>query len=203
MLVFHIDIILPLWYNYRMSITLDELKIAYEHPSREYHNLGHIHNMLEKFAESKRFAKNPDRIILAIWFHDIIYDPTRTDNEVKSAEFWIRKMTPHLPEEPLAWGKMAILATIDHFPNPDPDIQLLLDLDLASLGTSWEIFQNNSEQIRQEYIHVSDDDFRKGRKAFLEKMLERPRLFGTEYWHNLLEERARTNLRKAIQCLVE
>lgn len=182
---------------------LDELEIIYGHPSRAYHNLEHIHNMLKKLTESERFAKHPHRIILGIWFHDAIYDPTRTDNEVKSAEFWIRKMTPYLPEEPLTWGKMAILATINHFPNPDPDIQLLLDLDLAGLGASWEVFQENSEQIRQEYEHVSDDDFRKGRKAFLEKMLERPRLFGTEYWHNLLEERARANLRKAIQCLVE
>lgn len=182
---------------------LDELRIMYEHPSRAYHNLDHIHNMLEKLTESERFAEYPHRIILAVWFHDAIYDPTRTDNEVKSAELWIRKMTPYLLEEPLKWGKMAILATIDHFPNPDPDIQLLLDLDLASLGAPWEVFQENSEQIRQEYEHVSDDAFREDRKTFLEKMFKRPRLFGTKYWYNLLEERARDNLMKAIIMLLE
>lgn len=192
-----------------MSITkgihpiLDELKAIYEHPYRAYHNLDHIHNMLERLTESERFAEHPHRIVLAIWFHDIVYDPTRSDNEVKSAEFWIRKMTPYLLEEPLTWGKIAILATINHFPNSDPDIQLLLDLDLVGLGASWEIFQKNSAQIRQEYAHVSDDAFREDRKGFLEKMLERPRLFGTEYWHNLLEKRAKENLRRAIQCLAE
>ena len=182
---------------------LNKLRIIYEHPSRTYHNLQHIHSMREKLTESERFAENPHRILLAIWFHDIVYDAKRTDNELKSAEFWIRKMTPYLLEDPLQWGKMAILATIDHYPNPDSDIQLLLDLDLASLGASWETFQENSEQICQEYGHVPDDIFREGRKTFLTKMLERPRLYGTEYWHNLLEKQARENMEKAIKCLTE
>lgn len=159
--------------------------------------------MLEKLTESERYAESPHRIILAIWFHDSVYDPKRTDNELKSAEFWIRKMTSYLLEDLLQWGKMAILATIDHYPNSDSDIQLLLDLDLASLGASWTIFQENAEKIRQEYSHVSDDVFRKGRKAFLEARLQRPRLYGTEYWYNLLEEQARDNMRKAIKCLTE
>ena len=177
---------------------LDELQATYEHSSRVYHNMDHINNMLEKLTESKRFAENLDRILLAIWFHDIVYDAERSDNELKSAEFWIRKMTPYLPEGPLQWGKMAILATINHYPNSDPDIQLLLDLDLASLGASWEVFQKNSEQIRQEYIHVPNDQFHENRKAFLTKLLERPRIYGTDHWYDLLEQRARDNLRKVI-----
>lgn len=182
---------------------LDELRVIYEHPSRTYHNIEHIMNMLEKLTASERFAENPHRIILAIWFHDSVYDPQRTDNELKSAEFWIRKMTPYLLEGLLQWGKLAILATIDHYPNPDSDIQLLLDLDLTNLGASWKVFQKNSDKIRQEYIHVPDALFREGRKAFLTGMLKRPRLYGTEYWHNLLEERARGNMEKAIKCLTE
>lgn len=182
---------------------LDELHITYEHPARKYHNIDHIRNMLTKLDESAQFAMQRDRILLAIWFHDAVYDAERTDNEVKSAKLWIRKMTPFLLEEPLQWGKMAILATIDHYPNPNSDIQLLLDLDLASLGETWEKFQENTEHIRQEYSHVSDDRFREGRKDFFAQLLKRPRLYGTEYWHNLLEERARENMEKAIKCLTE
>ena len=36
---------------------------------------------------------------------------------------------------------------------------------------------------------------------FLQKMLDRPRIYGTEYWYNLLEERARENMKKAIKLL--
>lgn len=182
---------------------LDELRVIYEQESRTYHNIDHIRNMLIKLDESAHFAMQRDRILLAIWFHDAVYDATCTDNEVKSAKLWIRKMTPYLLEEPLQWGKRAILATINHYPNPDSDIQLLLDLDLAGLGASWEIFQRNSEQIRQEYIHVPDDIFREGRKNFFAKMLNRPKLYGTTYWHNMLEKRARENMEKAIKCLME
>lgn len=182
---------------------LDELRAIYEHPSRTYHNLDHIHNMLQKLIESEQFAEHPHRIILAIWFHDIVYNAKRTDNELKSAEFWMRKMTPYLLDEPLQWGKRAILATIKHLPNSDFDIQLLLDLDLASLGAPWDTFCENTHQIRQEYIHVPDDIFREGRKSFFKKMLKRPRLYGTEYWHNLLEEQAKENMKKAIKCLPE
>lgn len=180
---------------------LDELQVIYEHPLRTYHNLEHIHNMLEKLTESERYAAHPHRILLAIWFHDAVYDPKRTDNELKSAEFWIRKMTGYLVGDLLQWGKMAILATINHFPNPDSDIQLLLDLDLASLGAPWERFCEDTHKIRQEYAHVSDQEFRDGRKQFLQKMLDRPRIYGTEYWYNLFEERARENMKKAIKLL--
>lgn len=186
-----------------LHVVYDELRSVYEHPSRAYHNLEHINNMKRWLTESEQFAKNPHRIILAIWFHDVIYDPKRSDNELKSAEFWIRKMTPFLPEEPLRWVKLAILATINHYVNPDPDIQLLLDLDLASLGALWETFCENTHQIRQEYIHVPDKDFREGRKLFLQKMLDRPQIYGTGYWHNRLEDQARENIKKAIKCLPE
>ena len=71
---------------------LSELRIIYAHPSRAYHNLEHIHNMLEKLTESEKLAESPHRIILAIWFHDSVYDPRRTDNELKSAEFVSPKM---------------------------------------------------------------------------------------------------------------
>lgn len=182
---------------------LNDLQSIYEHPSRVYHNIDHINNMLEKLTESEHLAEHPHRIVLSIWFHDAVYDATRSDNELKSAEFWIRKMTSYLLDEPLQWGKRAILATIDHLPNSDPDIQLLLDLDLVSMGSSWELFQENTEKIRQEYIHVPDETFRKGRATFLETFLKRPRLFGTKYWYNLLEEKARDNIGRAIQCLTE
>lgn len=182
---------------------LDELKVIYEDPARTYHNLDHIQSMLVKLTESERYAVHPHRIILAIWFHDAVYDPTRNDNEVKSAEYWMQKMTPLVLDEVLIWGKMAILATINHFPNPDPDIQLLLDLDLSGLGSPWETFMAQSEAIRQEYIHVPDDLFRKGRAEFLQNMLTRHRIFGTEYWHNKLEEQARANMQRAIKCLTE
>ncbi len=193
-----ITIDVPIAFLGEIRVIYDELRHIYEQPSRTYHNLEHINNMKGWLTESEQFAENPQRIKLAIWFHDAVYDPKRSDNELKSAEFWIRKMTSLLPEEPLQWVKLAILATINHYPNADPDIQLLLDLDLASLGASWEIFQENSDQIRQEYIHVPDKDFREGRKLFLQEMLDRSRIYGTNFWYDKLEHHARNNIKRSL-----
>lgn len=194
-------------YNQEMDVTstavaeiLDELRIVYNHPARFYHDIEHINDMHEKLNESKHLAVYPDRIILVIWFHDAVYDPTRQDNELKSAELWSHKMQGHINEDAIIWGKRAILATIDHLPNTDKDIQLLLDLDLAPLGASWEQFQFNTKQIRQEYIHVPDYLFQEGRRHFFRKFLARKRIYGTDYWHDRLGAKARENMERELNA---
>jgi len=154
--------------------------------------------MLDRLRESEHLATHPYRIELAIWFHDAVYDGTRNDNELKSAELWTRKLALFLEDDPLEWGRRAIMATIDHLPNDDPDIQLLLDLDLAPLGAPYEAFKATTAAVRQEYSHVSDEAFRDGRKQFFTNLIKRERLYGTDFWHDRLEQNARDNIRREI-----
>ncbi len=184
---------------HEISSVLDELKQIYEHPSRIYHNIHHINTMLEKLKECQHLTKHPFRIEWAIWFHDSVYDATAHNNEIKSSELWIRKTALYLDEDTLEWGRRAILATIDHVLNSDIDIQILIDLDLAGLGADYKTFCDNTEKIRQEYCHVPIDQFTKGRAEFLKKILKRRRIFGTDFWHDRLEEQARSNLQRATQ----
>ncbi len=178
----------------------DELRDIYNDPERTYHNMDHINYMLKLLDECRHLAKSYIRILLVIWFHDSVYDATRNDNEINSAAFWCRKLSMFLDHEALEWGKRATLATIEHLPNDDPDIQLLLDLDLASLGIPYEDFLIGTANIRTEYKHVPEKDFKEGRKAFFEKILKRPRIYGTQFWHDKLEAQARDNLRRAIDA---
>lgn len=175
--------------------TLEQL---YRGTDRHYHNMGHIQDMLVKLSSVRHLAEYPDRIQLAIWFHDAVYDSHRQDNEVKSAVMWTSKMSPFLSAEVLQWGRRAILATIDHLPNSDPDIQLLLDLDLSRLGAPWEVFESDREAIRKEYAHVDEETFQKKTALFFRGLLKRPTLYGTEYWHNLLDKEARKNMERVI-----
>ena len=186
---------------HRIDPVIAELRDIYEHPSRTYHNLDHINGMLDRLKESRHLATRPIRIIeLAIWFHDAVYNGKASDNEIKSAELWTRKMSLFLDDDPLEWGRRAIMATIDHLPNTDPDIQLLLDLDLAPLGAPYEAFKATTVAVRQEYSHVSDEAFRDGRRAFFSKLLQRPRLYGTDFWHDRMENQARDNMRREIDA---
>lgn len=183
---------------HRIDPVLKYLRTIYRHPSRAYHNIDHIHGMLDRLDESRDLAEHPHRIELAIWFHDAVYDAKASDNEIKSAELWTRKMALFLDDEPLEWGRRAIIATIDHLPNIDPDIQLLLDLDLAPLGVPYEAFKADTAAVRQEYSHVSDEAFKDGRRAFFSKLIKRPRLYGTDFWYERMENQARDNLKRVI-----
>ncbi len=83
-----------------------------------------------------------------------------------------------------------------------PDVDLLLDIDLAILGSAPARFDESSRQIRAEYAHVPDDTFRARRAEFLQSLLAQPVLYRTEVFRAPLEAAARANLQRAIESLV-
>ncbi|HLS50240.1 MAG TPA: hypothetical protein VK024_09620, partial [Actinomycetaceae bacterium] len=78
---------------------------------------------------------------------------------------------------------------------------LLLDADLAVLGSHPSRYARYVREIRAEYPHVPDDDFRRGRRRVLEALLARRHLFvtprGREWW----EEQARRNMTAELAAL--
>ncbi len=106
----------------------------------------------------------PSTLALALFFHDAIYDPHRADNEEASAQL-ARSMLGcvGVPEEMLA----AIDRLIDvtrHAAMPAlDDERLMVDIDLAILGARPERYAQYRAQVRQEYRHVAEQDFLRGR----------------------------------------
>ena len=58
---------------------------CYNEPQRAYHTLKHIQQLFGEFEQIKHNLREPHIIALALYFHDVIYEPTRSDNEFKSA----------------------------------------------------------------------------------------------------------------------
>jgi predicted metal-dependent HD superfamily phosphohydrolase len=182
---------------------LNQLLAAYSEPHRRYHTLQHLREGLAHFEAAAMLARRPAEVELALWFHDAVYDPARTDNEARSAQ-WAR-------DSVLAAGCAAdvaervaalVLATAHHAqPGDDPDTQLLLDIDLAILGTAPARFDAYEQEVRAEYAHVDDAAFRAGRAALVETFLRRPRLYATAAFHDALEARARGNLQRSLERL--
>src|SRR5208283_3893691 len=83
----------------------------------------------------------------------------------------------------------------------DIDGQVLLDADLAILGTPEAEYDRYTAAIRQEYSWVSESDYRSGRKAILERFLQRERIYRTASMHQKLEASARRNLQREIEAL--
>lgn len=58
---------------------------------------------------------------------------------------------------------------------PLDDLKEFLDLDLLILQS--DSYVEYSQQIRNEYIHINDADFRSGRTHVMEKFLQRPQIY--------------------------
>jgi len=99
-----------------------------------------------------------------------------------------------------------ILATAGHVTpgvtnNDDVDTTLLLDADLAILGAEPAAYQSYVNGVRAEYAHVDDGAWLTGRSMVLHRFLERPRLFATQYMHDMYEHRARANIQAELASL--
>jgi predicted metal-dependent HD superfamily phosphohydrolase len=169
---------------------------------RHYHTLQHLRECFEHFGESRAEMRRPAEIAVALWFHDAFYEPTRDDNEKRSAD-WARDAAVEagVPQATAERLLQLVMATVDHMPQPDPDAQLLVDIDMSIFGADTARFDESDVQVRREFAHVPEPEWRVGRKRKLQGFLDRPRLYGTDRFHSMFEERARENLRRAMQRL--
>jgi predicted metal-dependent HD superfamily phosphohydrolase len=180
----------------------ERLCALYGEPQRGYHNLAHIAACLRHAEATRALQQAPAEVELALWYHDAIYDSTRGDNEERSAELAARELEAQgLGEAARERVREYILAT-RHPSRPDnPDARLVVDIDLSILGAEPVAFDAYEAGIRQEYAWVPELVFRQKRGELLEQLLAAERLFLTEHFHALLEERARANLRRSLHQL--
>jgi predicted metal-dependent HD superfamily phosphohydrolase len=180
---------------YRIAPETEHVLVAhYSEPHRAYHDLAHIAELLRWFDALT--WESPRDVYDAILFHDAIYDPARGDNEERSAQLALAHGA-----SPRAAELIRLTAKHGSITSADRDAAQFLDADTAILGAEPAAFDAYDAAIRIEYAHVPDAAFRAGRRAFLEKMQARPRLFLTDYFHDRLDTRARANLARAISRL--
>jgi predicted metal-dependent HD superfamily phosphohydrolase len=179
---------------------VQQVVTMYEEPVRKYHTLNHIERIFN-IAEVNDMYLTPAQQ-WAIIFHDIVYDPTRFDNERKSADFAIIAVKKYLIET-MSLKKMElvlnhleemIMATAKHTIDQsglDEETKEILDLDLFDLGT--DHYFSNARLIALEYRHLPLQTYIEGRLRFIESMLKRNNLYYTDGYFNM-EEAARKNL---------
>src|SRR5262245_8614686 len=64
----------------------DAIVEHYSAEDRAYHDLSHIQSLISLSETLSDKIQNLDAHYFAVWFHDVIYDTKRSDNEEKSAE---------------------------------------------------------------------------------------------------------------------
>lgn len=185
----------------------EELRAKHATGNRFYHTWDHIKflfRLLEMVDESMECLP---AVVLAIMFHDSVYDARRKDNELRSA-MHMRKKCKGLDHYWIERADTLILATQDHkLPADEPengDMAYFLDMDMAILGSPPDIYFDYVNKVRNEYSHLADADWAARRLGFLKDLLVRAntdQLFYTDWAKGLFSEAARRNIVAEIEAL--
>ncbi|RYY80455.1 MAG: N-methyl-D-aspartate receptor NMDAR2C subunit [Moraxellaceae bacterium] len=197
-----------------------ELLDCYSQPHRAYHSVQHLAECIDLFEQVGHLAAHPAQLELALWFHDAIYQTQpspdqsnpaqnsheqpsnqRRSNEQRSAD-WAAQFLNHCDANPAMIEQVIdlIMAT-QHHQASDADEQLMIDIDLAILGSTPTRFAQYQQQISKEYDFVEPALFAVKRREVLAGFFQRPRIYQTAYFYEHYEQQARQNLQDALNAL--
>jgi predicted metal-dependent HD superfamily phosphohydrolase len=133
----------------------------------------HINALLQQSKNHATILSNKLAVDLAIFFHDIIYDPFSKTNEEDSADLFVETLSPHIDPDLCEKVCQYIIATKKHEVSHmgDNDLKLFIDMDMSILGVEPDQYEKYARQIRQEYQHVPQADYCRGRATVLESFL--------------------------------
>ncbi len=190
----------------------DSLLGRHREPHRHYHGVRHVTWVVRHVEELAATEPVDDvgAVVVAAFFHDAVYDPRASDNESASARLADRELAALGWDEPRRRARhddgrgdgdarCARRARIE--PGIEIDTAVLLDADLAVLGSEPASYQAYVAGVRSEYAHVSADDWRTGRTQVLQSFLDRPALYATATARARWEARARANLAAEVASL--
>jgi predicted metal-dependent HD superfamily phosphohydrolase len=179
---------------------LTDIVARHNETHRRYHNQRHLaalFNLLDLHAPHIAPGAAPR---LAIWWHDLVYEPRAQDNEEHSAEIARQRLgalgaAPDVIEETLR----LILMSKSHWDGPSAgDGDYFLDADIAILGASAETYDAYAVAVRQEYAFAADEAWREARGKFLRAALSRARLFRTDAFEHAYAGQARINMQREL-----
>jgi predicted metal-dependent HD superfamily phosphohydrolase len=183
----------------------ENLVKLYNSKGRSYHNLNHIEALLKLSDEYKHLLSSKKTIDFSIWYHDAIYDASKSNNEEKSAELARKDLTDLGLDAALIENCFnLIIATKAHQLSKETssfDAQFLLDIDLSILAVDRDKYIEYTQHIRKEYRMYPNFLYKKGRKKVLNHFLEMEYIYKTELFKNLWEDKAKENLKYELSSL--
>ena len=177
-----------------------EVEITYSQRDRHYHNLTHLENLLHQLIQVKTGIADWNTTLFTLFYHDIVYNPLKNDNEDQSAQLAVQRMRElNLPPSNIEKCRGQILATIGHQVAIDQDTNYFTDADLSILGADWEVYQQYANNVRREYSNYPDAVYNLGRAKVLKHFLVMEKIYKTEYFHQRFEVNAKLNLERELE----
>jgi len=152
------------------------VKARPHYDNRPYHNWSHIHEMLG-FIRSLNLPEE-DGIIAhyVAYYHDAVYVPGSQTNEEESAELFLadHPCQNDMTEERRQRIANLIRATKTHELTDDPLSAVIMDADMFILAAPEWRYAQYLAGIREEYKQFTDDQWREGRRKFIESVFNEP-----------------------------
>jgi predicted metal-dependent HD superfamily phosphohydrolase len=112
-----------------------EIEKNYSNKNRHYHNLQHLNNLLLQLTEVKNNIQSWETILFTLYYHDVIYNALRSDNEEKSAKLAAQRIKQMaVPAQVIELCQEQILATKSHVKATNNDTNYFTDANLSILG---------------------------------------------------------------------
>ncbi len=179
----------------------NQVNLAYTQSHRKYHNLNHLEELFSYYDLHQSAIQNKVAVSFAIFYHDLVYEVWRKDNEEKSATKALQVIQQiHFPPKELQIVEDLIICTKSHT-SITPDQGFMIDFDLAILGQTDTTYKIYTQQIRAEYKIVPTIIYKQGRKKVLQHFLDKENIFQTSTFKSQFEKQARINLTKELEQL--
>lgn len=174
-------------------------------PHRHYHDVRHVRWVVRHVLAlaADHDVDDLGAIVVAAFFHDVVYDPVADDNEAASARLAAVALAEMgWPADRVAAVVHMVEGTADHaHEGATLAAAVLYAADLAVLAADPAGYGDYVRNVRREYRHVSDADWSTGRGAVLRGFLARPAIYAPQLGLERWEQRARANLTAEVATL--
>lgn len=158
--------------RWKIKISNQTILSMWNESHRSYHTLEHLNDLIDQINEDKHqySQKEYEKLIIASLFHDIIYDPTKFDNEEKSADFFMSCCEDKTSTDILEI-KQIILDTKTH-KSSTPLSEDFCHYDMSIVERDFDQLLKWENGIHEEFKSYGDM-YKIGRVDFLEKLLDK------------------------------
>jgi predicted metal-dependent HD superfamily phosphohydrolase len=179
-----------------------DIEKQYSGKKRYYHKPSHLENLYAQLSAVKTQVLDWDTLMFSLFYHDVVYNVLKHDNEEKSAALAGKRLVEiNVPAAMVEKCQSQILATKAHTISAEKDTNLFIDADLSILGQPADVYKTYCAQVRKEYSVYPDVIYNPGRKKVLAHFLQMERIFKTTAFYEMFEQQTRLNIKAELERL--
>jgi predicted metal-dependent HD superfamily phosphohydrolase len=195
-----------------VEVIWEEIENAYSQEDRYFHSMRHVWEVvaMHKVATSEGLFDAIEEALLALVFHDIVYEPgISLDHELISSKLG-RIITRALSADyDCGLVERNILATTDRLwlrhlkRTPSKDECVIVDCDNAIWGSGEDRYDAYSNDLEQELLGDGSTRYVYSRRSWLLDRLKAPRLYLTDFFQDTLGRAAKENMTRELESITK